>query len=690
MVSKARINLIFFFFMVLFTTVIITLFRVQIIDHEEYVKRGNKQFKSREKLYAKRGHIFDVQLEKLAFNERSYDVKLELKKFFEDSNHLAHESYIPTVLKLNISQFKKRLETERKRKRHTILIKRQVNEVDWAVLQEKHISGLYADVKHSRSYHQFANNLVGFTDIDNKGIAGLEYQFDELLKGKDGFREVQKDGKNHKFSHIDYISQPAEHGKNLQLTVDLYHQSVLEKELIYGLKKYNAKSVSGVIMDPFTGEIKAMASFPKYETGSDNVRNIARNRVITDAYEPGSTFKMITAAAVLEEDVASPTDIIYCENGRYKFGGRYYRDDTHKYGNLTMREVIEKSSNIGTIKLATRIGETKLFRYIRDFGFGMRTDIGLNGEATGILRKPSDWTRTSISSISIGHEISTSVLQMAQAYSVIANGGVLVRPWIIKATLDDELHPIDSFEGYKVRRVLSQATADTVRSFLYSVVKRGTAKGVYQKDLKIAGKTGTAQKLDPKTGTYVKGGKVFASFAGFFPYESPKYVVIITVDEPNYKYLNYGSQTAAPIFKKVAVQLMNTIEKEESISESLSKEQLVYVPDFIGMRTVDAEALLKKKNLYYDITGEGEFIISQTPKHKLYELSEIERIDLVASDLKEQIMPNVVGLTLREAFRKISHLRLQVEIVGSGVVYKQSIRAKTKLNQQSSIKLYCK
>lgn len=691
MTSNLRVNFIFLLFLSIFAVIVIKLFTIQVLNHEDYATRANKQFKKRVELPAVRGLIYDRNMNKLAYNIRSYDVKLEINPFYRlppDTLKLRIEQ-IASHLNLSLRNVNDRIVSAKKRKRHTILLKRQISEKKWAILDEINIPGLYADAKQGRNYHSLGNNFQGTTDTDNKGIAGLEYQFDSYLRGENGFQFVQKDGRGNRFSHIDYTTKKPVNGNHLQLTIDTYHQSILEKELELGMSKYNPKSISGIIMDPFTGEIKAMASFPKYETQGEK-QSMSRNRVITDAYEPGSTFKIVTAAAVLEEELMSVNELIFCENGKYKFAHRYYRDDNHKYAYLTFRQVIEKSSNIGTIKLAEKLEETHLFRYIRDFGFGARTGLGLQGEATGILRKPDDWSKTSLPSISIGHEVSTSVLQMAQAYSVIANGGILVRPRMIKSKLSSENELISKTETDQVRRVISKSTADTVKSFLRSVVKRGTAAKIYTKDLEIAGKTGTAQKINPRTKTYDRESKVFASFAGFFPFDNPKYVCIISVDAPNYKRGNYGSTTAAPIFKRIATNLMSTIEKEGFGEYLTSNESFVYVPDFVGMKSIDAKKILEEKKLSYDFIGNGNFVVSQSPKKGLYEFDEISRIDLRVDNPKDKIMPNLIGLTVREAIFKLNYFRINIKIVGSGIIKKQSIRSKTIIKDQVSLILTCK
>jgi cell division protein FtsI/penicillin-binding protein 2 len=655
------------------------LFKVQILDHKKYVERAQKQYKTKEILPARRGEILDFQSEKLAFNERAYDVYIELnewkKKPKTSSGKLLSET-------LNISS--KNLNKKLSQKKHTVLLKRNLSEDLWFKLEKNSIPGVYSKQVFTRAYPKIAKSIVGETDVDNYGISGIEKEFNKFLSGKDGFEYKQKNARGKTFSRLDYNKQAAENGGSVQLTIESYHQAILEEELLKGLKKYKPKSISGIILETKTGKIKGLASF----SSNKNKKTINDNKAFVDVFDPGSTFKIITAAAALEENIIKPTSKIYCEKGRYKVADHIFRDDNHQYGNLSFREIIEKSSNIGTMKVAEKLGKSELYRYIRDFGFGQKTNFGLSGEAKGILQNPTKWSKISLNELSIGHEISVTAIQLAQAYSVIANDGILIRPYILEAKYDEKNREIWKYDAKPVRKVLSKATADTVKSFLHSTVRRGTGMKAYQKYITIAGKTGTAQIFDRKKKEYSRT-KVSASFAGFFPYENPQYVSVIVLHEPRYKY-NYGGQTAAPIFKNIAFKLIGTLDEKSAGDLIVHQENRVFIKNFERQSKNDVIRYLSENNIPYKILGKGEFVVSQSIKKGFYKREKVELIKINCSDKLNRKMPNLVGLSIREAISMMRHYKLDIEIEGSGTVRSQSIKKGKSLENASVLVLKCR
>jgi cell division protein FtsI (penicillin-binding protein 3) len=353
--------------------------------------------------------------------------------------------------------------------------------------------------------------------------------------------------------------QPVD-GLDLVLTIDEVIQYIAERELDKAFKKYNAKAASIVVMDPHTGRILAIANRPTYDlnrrTGVS--KDAMRNRAICDLFEPGSVFKIVTAAAALEEKKVTESDVFFCENGAYRVGGRILHDH-RPHGNLTFRQVIEESSNIGTVKIAQLLGPDALYRYIRAFGFGSKLGIDLSGEISGMISAPRSWSKTSITSIPMGQEVGVTALQLASAISVIANGGQLMKPYIVDSVRDNQGRIIKQNKPALLRKVISVDTAMRIKKILTGVVEEGTGRMGKVAGFSAAGKTGTAQKLEPN-GTY-SHSKFIASFIGFAPAEDPILAIVVTVDEPHPYY--FGGVVAAPVFQKVAGDAIRYIKGSE-------------------------------------------------------------------------------------------------------------------------------
>ncbi|NIY15664.1 MAG: penicillin-binding protein, partial [Nitrospinaceae bacterium] len=335
------------------------------------------------------------------------------------------------------------------------------------------------------------------------------------------------------------------------LTLDEVIQYTAERELKKQVRDYQAKSGLAIVMDPYTGDLYAVASVPEFNPNnySGYSSQTWRNDAVSSAYEPGSIFKPIVAAAVLEEGLAGPDDIFFCENGTFQVGGsRIGEAANHQFGWLTLQGIITKSSNIGAIKIAQTLGPKRLYDYIRKFGFGDKLGMDLPGEAVGTLRGLPQWSGLSLASISFGHEISVTPIQMVSAIGAIANGGVLMRPRLTRALLKNGKIQ-KRFEAEPVQEVISEATSREMITILKSVVKNGTGAKASIPGFEVAGKTGTAQKIDPHTQSYSKT-KYLASFIGFVPADAPRLVILVMIDEPQKSY--WGGEVAAPVFQRIA------------------------------------------------------------------------------------------------------------------------------------------
>lgn len=412
---------------------------------------------------------------------------------------------------------------------------------------------------------KLACQVLGITGIDKKGLEGIEFYHDKELKGEYGWRHSLRDAKRREITSLERDVLPARDGNSLVLTIDQVIQHIIEKEIENIVSLYRPKAVSVVAMNPRTGEILGLANYPWFNPNDfpDININFVRNRAISDSFEPGSVFKIVTASAALEEGVVDFDSEFFCENGSYKIGRRTLHD-YRPHGTLKFREIIEKSSNIGTVKVAGKLGKEKLCAYIKRFNFGNPTGIDLPGEAKGIMRDVSKWSYLDMTTIPMGQGIAVTNLQLACAVSVIANEGVLMRPYIVKAFLNEEGAAIKENKPKIARRVISKKNANKVKDLLEGVVKRGTGKRAALDNFRACGKTGTAQKVNPKGGYYKN--RYIASFIGFAPYGNPAVSLVICVDEPHGAYL--GSRVGAPAFKNIMEKVLSYMEVESDSGEA--------------------------------------------------------------------------------------------------------------------------
>src|SRR4029077_20404156 len=412
---------------------------------------------------------------------------------------------------------------------------------------------------------ELAAQLVGFEGAEGKGLAGIEQAWDAHLAGVEGRAVVERDALGREVTGAPLVLKPSGAGEGIVLTIDTTIQYLAEKEVDAAWRRTRAKSAMAVVMDPRTGEILAMAIRPTYNpnafgAATDDDR---RARAVTDPFEPGSTFKVIMAASALEEGVIKPTDRVYGENGAITVANATIHD-WKKYGWLTFTEVLQNSSNVGSIKVGLLLGKKRYNKNIPPFGWGTPTNLGLPGESRGQLRPPGQWSGLSLATMSIGQEISVTAVQMVSAFAAVANGGRLMQPQIIRAVLDGQGREIRSFEPIAVRQVISPDTARTLTEMMVNVVRNGTGHNAAIPGYDVAGKTGTAQKMDPATRRYSRApGEL--SFVGFAPADDPRLAMIVLLDEP--KNEKWGSEAAAPIFAAIgreALRYLNVAPRDSS------------------------------------------------------------------------------------------------------------------------------
>lgn len=543
-----RIRKVLYCLLVLFALLGVRLLFVQLGAAKPLSKLASDQYKTFEYLLPRRGIIYDCNLKELAGSLSLNSVFLD-PLIVEDKASAAQR--LSGVVDIDKDKIADMLDQDKR----FVWLERKVQPDIERAIRRLHIKGIGFVKEPKRVYPngKLASHVIGFVGLDDDGLEGIELKYDKFLKGSPGWIYTIRDAKRRDVPGYEYREIPPADGNDIILTIDSVIQAFAEKELDAAFKKYNAKGASIIVMDPHTGDILALANRPTYdpnEVGQYPV-DARRNRAICDFFEPGSSFKIVTASAVLEEGVVEPGDEFFCENGEFKWGRHTYHD--HKpHGWLTFRDVIKYSSNIGTMKLALKLGDSRFYRYIKRFGFGKKTGIDLPGEVNGIARPPSKWSRLSLCSISMGQELTVNVVQLACAISSLANGGYYMRPRIIDRIQDKAGNALERFGPKKLHRVVSEETAKKMRVILRRVVDGGTGRFAEIKGYFPAGKTGTAQKVEPN-GTY-SHKKYMASFIGFLPFDEPRFVIVVVMDEPRPQY--YGGTVCAPVFKRVAVQLM--------------------------------------------------------------------------------------------------------------------------------------
>ena len=532
-----RLSLIKIMLSIFFLVVIFRLVLIMFVEHEAYLARAKSQQIQKEEIFAKRGNIYDRKGRELA-------VSLEKESIFVDPADFKSENIniLTNYVSFNTEQFDKN--------RRFVWIGRKVDHSVVEKLKALKLEGLGFVTEGARFYPNghLASHVIGFVNIDDQGIEGLERYYDKYLKAEKSSKTIMRDAAGKKLSDGNFWEIK---GNDVVLTIDEGLQYIVEKHLDEAMSKWQASSATAIMMDPFTGEILAMANRPTYDPNNLNsVKNMAnvRNRAITDLYEPGSTFKIVTASGALEEKIVKLSSKFDCSQGYIDVGGKRVKD-AHRHGVLTFEEVIQKSSNVGTIKIAMMLGKDRLYKYIKKFGFGEKTGIDLPGEVSGYVRPPERWSGTSLGAIPIGQEVAVTALQILRAYSAVANGGFLVNPYIVS-----EVRAPDGKILFKAvikrNRVISEETSEIMKNILKKVTEEGgTATQARLEGNAVAGKTGTAQKYDPKTGRYSKD-KFVGSFVGFIPVQNPRIALIVVIHDP--KGAHYGGVVAAPVFKAIS------------------------------------------------------------------------------------------------------------------------------------------
>ncbi|MDH4086457.1 MAG: penicillin-binding protein 2 [Nitrospira sp.] len=533
-----------------FGVVLFRLVTLQVLQAAELSAQADRQHQKTVSLEGARGTIVDRHGKILAMN-------VEVQSVFGVPNTV--DSPLKTARQLSPILHVRTDELERKLRqdRRFVWLARKLDPEQGRRLDRLSLDGIGVVMEGRRFYPKgpLLAHVLGFSGMDGEGLEGVEHRYEPYLHGEKRMMVLQRDALGHTVFPKGMMERSPTPGHNLTLTIDEVIQYIVERELEDAVGRARAKSGTMIVLDPKTGAVLAMAVSPRFDPNAVSALSSDRwrNRALTDAYEPGSTMKAMMAAAAIEERVVSPNTMVFGEHGRMMVANTVIHDH-ERLGWISFAQVIQKSSNIGAAKTGMALGEHRLYRYLQAFGFGQRTEIDLPGEGVGLVRDPKDWGRRSVASISIGQEIGVTPLQMVSAVAAIANNGMLMKPYVVSEIRDADNHILRQVPPQTKRRVISPETARSVTKILEGVVTDGTGTNAAIPGFRVAGKTGTAQKIDPRTGAY-SASRFVASFAGYAPAGNPQLAMIVVIDEPLGD--TQGGAVAAPVFSRVGEQVLS-------------------------------------------------------------------------------------------------------------------------------------
>ena len=646
-VLRSRLIVCAGFFVLWTVSVEARLVYLQVIEHADMMTRANRQQLRTVKLPAKRGEIVDRAGRVLAYS-------VDADTIAADPTEVADPQMVATRVCAALdhcSSPQREVMAERlASKQQFVYLARQVSADEARRVKELDLPGV-AFYKESRRYYpkkDLAAHVLGYVGLDNVGLAGLESTFDVRIRGREGKMLLQTDARRRAMSSREERLPTA--GDGLELTLDEYLQFIADRELRRGVAENGASGGTAIILQPYTGEILALANWPTFNPNAFNTSDIVarRNRAVQDLYEPGSTFKIVTASAAIEEGLIRTTDRIDCSPGFITFGSRVIRD-THAYGVLPFIDVIAKSSNVGAIRVGMRVGSNRLSQYVSRFGFGQTLASDFRGENAGMVYSADRLDASALASVSMGYQIGVTPLQMATAVSAVANGGELVEPHVVRAFIRNGHR--EEVPRNVVRRAIAPETAATVTEIMEAVVERGTAKSFAEIDgYTVAGKTGTAAKI---VNSHYSKSDYNASFVGFLPSRKPAVAIVVVIDSPHAGSY-YGAVVSAPVFKRIAEATLQHL----GIGPTLNPPSPVIVARHdtgaSAMTPVPVVAMLSQR------------VVASTPPG---------------------LMPDLHGLSARDAIRALMQLGLTPRIDGDGVVVDQSPRAGAVLSRGDSCTL---
>jgi cell division protein FtsI (penicillin-binding protein 3) len=629
-----KVRIIFLSGLLVFCFVLIVgrMFQLQVLKKEQLYKLAAQQQHVQIPLVPKRGTVYDSKGNELA-------VSIEVDSVYADARKVIDPGKTARALASILQVDREELEKKLMSQRPFEWVQRKISSKEVEQIKALRLPGIFFLKENRRFYpnSQLAAHLVGFVGLDSKGLEGIEFQYDALLNGVNHVWTSARDALGREITMGKVPFEKEDHYRNIVLTIDKSIQHVTEAELGRGVEQWGAKGGIAIAMDPSTGKILAMASYPTFNPNQfiQSRSKSWRNRGVSDAFEPGSLFKAFLAAAALEEQVVRPSDSFFCENGSYTVYDRTIHDTT-KHGWLTVQQIIKLSSNIGASKVGEKMGRDRFYRYISAFGFGEKTRINLPGEGKGIVHHPRYWPPVALDTISFGQGISVTGIQLVTALAAIANGGFLMKPYVVEKIIDEKGEVVQFFKPEVIRKVISEETAKKVTGLLKATTEKGgTGEGAVPAGYEVAGKTGTAQKADALLGGY-SPDRYTSGFIGFAPSDEPKLVLLVVIDEPQKN--NYGGVVAAPIFKAIMEKVLpylniipkgtmvvkNEIDftprKAVWVSQPIIDEVkvgkgagIIVMPDLNGLSMRNALSRMEGKGLIIKVSGNGK-VVEQTPR----------------------------------------------------------------------------
>lgn len=551
---RFRLILLLLIFTFGLTLIAVRLVYIQTFLHRKTLEFANSQHCITIELEPRRGAILDSKLRELAVN-------LKVDSVYAVARDVEEKEKTAKILAPILNQGKEFLYERLCRDKLFVWLTRKISKEQAKRIKDLNLKGIHLIDETKRFYPNgsLASQTIGFSGTDNIGLEGLEKYYDGYLRGEKGYQSIVRDAKARELYAFERGFIPPVDGNSLILTIDEVIQHIAEKALKKACQQHNAKAGLAIVMSPYNGDIFALAVEPSYDLNafSKADSNARRNRAVCDVYEPGSVFKIVTASACLDQGAVSLGDNFFCENGAWYVVGHTLHDH-HGHGNLTFREVIVNSSNIGTVKAAMKLGEESLYSYIKAYGFGSLTGIDIPGEISGTVRPLNQWSKYSITAIPMGQEVAVTPMQLISCISAIANGGLFVKPRLVSKIIDSGGETVKEFEPVIKRRVISEETAKHLKGILRGVVEEGTGKRAGLEDYQTAGKTGTSQKVEA-SGRY-SHSRFVASFAGFAPVDNPVISICVIIDEPHPAY--FGGTVSAPVFKEIAEATLRYLEVE--------------------------------------------------------------------------------------------------------------------------------
>jgi cell division protein FtsI (penicillin-binding protein 3) len=651
----------------------VRLIHLQTSQHEWLSSRARTQQQDAVETSPIRGLVLDrhnVELARSIDTESFWAVPREIKNVEEVSARLA------PIIEIDARALADRLKEAQSANRKFAWIARKLDQERAGKIHALNLEGIYTLKEPKRHYPNgaLAAHVLGFVGMDEVGLAGIERSYNERILGAAGKVTIDTDAHGRPYGSFEAQARP---GETVVLTIDRLVQYKTEQALLSAVAKSRARSGTAIVLDPHTGEILALANAPTFDPNDPraSTEQARINEALQNIYEPGSTFKIVAYSAAIERGLAKPEDRIDCQMGSITVAGRVVRDH-HAFGSLTLTEALAKSSNVAAIKLGLRVGDDSMFDYMTRFGFGCKTGVELQGETDGILRKVKNWQPSSMGSLAIGQEIGVTPLQMAAAFGTLANDGVRIAPHLVR-----EVRAADGTIVYSAspeeRKVVSVATAQTLRGMLEEVTLNGTAKQAQLDGYTAAGKTGTAQKIDPKTRAYSKT-KFIGSFVGFAPVENPAVVIIVVIDEPVGGY--HGGEVAAPVFREIAEQILPALNITPDTKLKDSPQ-----PGLLARFTLNPETLARLREVQERERAERDATLPRVADED--GRAGMTKVVYTAATKRGALMPDLRGRSVRDAARVCEQLGLQLEARGEGRALRQSPAAGAEVEAGKTVRI---